>query len=179
MLIGGAHLEPRPRLQFRYNQTPKLWKAITPDSTHADWFDIFQTNIPAKPINARNVAFGLFLASRSTYNESSAVFYEENHFVFEDRFNLYMFIKSIGENNAKLVRSVTMNWRKSTKKHSAKIREENRRWKLWFELRHGPTFFHSLQNHSSESKANVSLSLNFTHYARLAIMWNLPTLRFL
>jgi hypothetical protein len=79
----------------------------------------------------------------------------------------------------RLVRSVTMNWRKSTKKHSAKIREENRRWKLWFELRHGPTFFHSLQNHSSESKANVSLSLNFAHYARLAIMWNLPTLRFL
>lgn len=132
-LVPRDTLEPRPGLRFRYNRKPHLWKAMTPDSTA---FLVSRNDV--EPINTRRFAFGLFLVSRSTYNEATPVFYEGNHFVFDDRFSLHIFIMTIGEKNAEHIRSISVDWRKSTGTHSKEIKESHSRWKLRSILQFGP-----------------------------------------
>jgi hypothetical protein len=143
-LVPRSTLAPRPGLRFRYNRHPNFWKAIVLGRANADWFNIVNMKYHAKSINARHYAFGLFFASRSTCNEATSVFYSGHHFVFEDRFNLHMFIMAIGKENTRHVLSVSVDLRKSTGVHSDKIKNEHAQWQLHLNKIHGPTLAESI-----------------------------------
>ncbi|KAJ9655924.1 hypothetical protein H2201_008697 [Coniosporium apollinis] len=110
-----------------------------------DWFDVFRLDEYARPIEPGNFAFGLLLTSRAIYNEAVQVFFESNHFVFEDRFSMHMFLTTIGDKNAKDLKSISMHWTKSRGPHSANIKATHREWHLRSELCFGPSLAKSIK----------------------------------
>ncbi|KAH8746314.1 hypothetical protein F5882DRAFT_387378 [Hyaloscypha sp. PMI_1271] len=75
---------------------------------------------------------------RATCAEAAQVFFEENNFVFDDRFNLEMFIAAIGERNGNFGQSVSIDFfRKSSRKHTKETRDVHKEWTQQFEYAHG------------------------------------------
>lgn len=131
-LVPRDGLAPRHGVRYRYNQQHKLWKIMPPqgtvrdkDRTYRDWFDIFRLKELVSPIDPQEFAFGLFLTSRSIHHEAAQTFFGANHFVFDDRFNLHMFITIIGD-NAKYIQSVSMHW--SSGEHDVEVQKAHKQW---------------------------------------------------
>jgi hypothetical protein len=97
-----------------------------------------------EPSRAQNFAFGLFLTSKTVSDEAIKIFFGQTHFIFESRFDLCMFLSAVGE-QAKHVKSVTFNWRKSRGHHSNEVEASHTTWKLQSADCRGPTELTSLQ----------------------------------
>jgi hypothetical protein len=97
-----------------------------------------------EPSRAQNFAFGLFLTSKTVSDEAIKIFFGQTHFIFESRFDLCRFLSAVGE-QAKHVKSVTFNWRKSRGHHSNEVEASHTTWKLQSADCRGPTELTSLQ----------------------------------
>jgi hypothetical protein len=100
--------QKRQGLRQLHSLRPILWKANLRSS--CCWFNVLGDYALAKPINHSAFAFGLLFTSRSIYNEATPMFFQANHFIFEDLFSLHMFIKTVSKENIGHVRSVSLSW---------------------------------------------------------------------
>jgi hypothetical protein len=137
-------------MRFRYNQPSRMFQdrcLLSDDAACKDPGCRTRDGIDGhvvEPIDLKGYAFGLFYTSRTVSEEARTVFYGQIHFIFDNRFDLHIFLRSLGR-TAKFVKSVTFSWLKSNGPHSQEIKQEFKGWSLRSETCYGPELSTSIQ----------------------------------
>jgi hypothetical protein len=136
-------------LRYRHNEQPGLLKencntdAVVGCKDYECRHRITEHGHTIESIRAHDFAFGLFLTSKEISYDAIKIFFGETHFVFENRFDLHMFLKS--NKHASFVQSLTLDGRKSHGPHSKQVKARFTTWKLRSECYWGPTVATSMR----------------------------------
>lgn len=151
--ISRGSLPTLQTLNFRYNCTPKMLhnrchRRVNgrPCNDHRCRFreNKHRNDRYLEPVNLKDFAFGLFFTSRGISTEARALFYGQVHFVFDNRFDLKMFLNTL-HRTAKYIKSLTFNWTKSFGPHSEEIKQQFKDWSLRYDVCCGPQLFVSIR----------------------------------
>ncbi|KAF1353035.1 hypothetical protein EJ07DRAFT_158853 [Lizonia empirigonia] len=88
-------------------------------------------------VKLKDYAFNLFFTSHAISEEAIACFYGQVHFVFDNRFDLNVFLIAL-RGNARHIKSVTFSLVKSYIPHSKEIKEKFKNWTLRSDKYYGP-----------------------------------------
>jgi hypothetical protein len=154
-LLSGGHMIKRdnlpclPTIRYRYSEGPKFMqeKHDVHQTIYCNNWDCRDQSVEPEhelePLRTEDVAFGLFLTSRKVSATTIAIFFGKRHFIFENYFDLCMFLTVAGT-QARHVKSLTFNWRKDREFHQEQVNARNGPWRLRSGGTRNPTALASL-----------------------------------
>ena len=149
-MIKRENLPCLPTIRYRYNKGLKfmqerhdIHQSIYCNKYHCRNQSV-EPEHELEPLRAEHVAFGLFLTSKEVSAMAIPIFFGKRHFIFEDCFDLCKFL-TVADTQARHVKSLTFNWRKSRKSHHELVKAHNGPWRLRSGGCRYPTALASLQ----------------------------------
>jgi hypothetical protein len=149
-MIKRDNLSCLPTIRYRYNKGPEFMQERHDDRQSIycnNWDCRDQSGEPEhelEPLRTEHFAFGLFLTSKDISAIATPIFFGKTHFIFEDCFDLCMFLTKAGT-QTRHVKSLTFNCRMGRESHHERVKARNGPWRLRSGGCRNPTALASLQ----------------------------------